>query len=290
MTPLRQRLVDDLQLRNYAPRTVSCYVTCVARFAEHFGRSPDLLGAEEIRAFQIHMLRQQMSWCRFNQYVCALKFFYRISLQRPEVVVLVPYGKRPKKLPVVLSPEEVLQLFAAAPAGHARLLLQTAYACGLRVSEVVALEVGHIDARRMVIVVHGKGNKERLVPLSARLLQELRAYWHEARPARPWLFAGTKEGRHLAVGTAQKLCHKAVGDSGLIKAASMHTLRHSYATHMLEAGVDVVTLQKILGHNHLATTAQYLHLSTQRLRDLPSLLDRLMLAPSARRAQAEGQP
>src|SRR5262249_4213847 len=167
MTPLRQRLIDDLRLRNYSPRTVECYVSAVAHFARHFGRSPEQLGREEVRAYQLHLLQQHASWSRFNQAVCGLRFFYGITLGRPEVVTMIAYGYRSKTLPAVLSRDEVLRLFAALPEGRDRTLLRTTYACGLRAGEVVRLRVADIDSRRMVVVVRqGKGQKDRQVPLS----------------------------------------------------------------------------------------------------------------------------
>jgi integrase/recombinase XerD len=286
MTPLRQRFIDDLRLRNYSPRTIEAYVTGVARFAKHFGRSPDQLGAEEVRTFQLHLLEQRASWSQFNQIVCGLRRFYALTLQHPEVVTMIPYGKKPKTLASVLSPEEVLRLFAAAHPGRERVLLQTAYACGLRLSELLHLQVGDIDSARMVIHVRqGKGRKDRLVPLSLCLLHELRAYWRLRRPP-TWLFPGFKLERPLTDGGAQRLFRRVLSRSGLTKPCSMHTLRHSYATHLLEAGVDLLTLKALMGHNSLQTTARYLHLSSQRLRQTPSLLDLLVLP----QPPAEGQP
>jgi integrase/recombinase XerD len=292
MTPLRQRFLDDMRIRNYAARTIECYLAVVSRFAKHFGRSPEHLGAEEIRSFQIHLLHEQVSWSQFNQAVCALRLFYGITLGRPEVVKMIPFGKRPKTLPSVLSPEEVKRLLEAAHVRHERILLSTTYACGLRISEVVSLQVTDIDAARMVVHVRqGKGAKDRLVPLSARLLAELRGWWQQHR-TRPWLFPGIIADRPVSVGGVQRMFRRVLQRSGVNKAASMHTLRHSYATHLLEAGVNVVTLQKLLGHNDLQTTAQYLHLSTQHLQQTPSLLDLLVLprqAPEETTA-AKGKP
>ena len=276
MTPLRQRLVDDLRLRNYSPRTIEIYVAHVARFAKHFGKSPELLGPQEMRAFQLHLMEKKVSWSQFNQTVCALRFFYGKTLGRTELVPMLPFGKGPKKLACVLSPEEVAQLLDAARPGRERVLFQTAYACGLRLMEVLNLQVSDIDSARMLVHVRqGKGNKDRLVPLSLRLLTELRAYYRAHRPGR-WLFS-TKEGKPVHPGTVQRQLQRAVKKAGLRKPVTMHTLRHSYATHMLEAGVDVMTLQKILGHRQLSTTARYLHLRGDHFQRLPSLLDRLAL-------------
>lgn len=277
MTPLRQRMVEDLRLRNYSSRTVEAYVGKVARFARHFGRSPEVLGPEEVRSFQLHLLEQGVSWSTFNQSVCALRFLYGTTLGRTEELPRLTYAKRPKKLPSVLGPEEVARLLEAARPGREQMLLRTAYACGLRLSEVLHVQVTDIDGSRMLVHVRqGKGNKDRLVPLSARLLAELRDYWRRFRPV-PWLFGNARQQGPICAGTVQRQLQRTRARAGVTKPATMHTLRHSYATHMLEAGVDVTTLQKILGHRHLATTARYLHLRGDHLRHLPSLLDRLAL-------------
>jgi len=286
MTPLRQRFLDDLRLRNYSPRTLEAYVLRVAQFAQHFRRSPDQLGMEDVRAYQLHLLEQQASWSRFNQTVCALRFFFGVTLGRADQVPLIPYGKRPRTLPSVLAPEEVLRLFDAAPAGRQRLRLQVLYACGLRLNELLHLRPTDVDSARMVVMVRqGKGRKDRLVPLSRRLLQELRDYWRMYRPT-GWLFPGESADGTLCPVTVQRQCQVAAQRAGLTKPCTPHTLRHSYATHLLEAGVDVVTLQAILGHRDLHTTAHYLHVSTRRLHQTPSLLD-LLAVPAA---ATEGRP
>jgi site-specific recombinase XerD len=277
MTPLRQRFIDDLRLRNYARRTISTYVSQVAAFARHFGRSPEVLGPEQVRAYQLHLLHRQVSWSTFNQTVCALRFLYGTTLGRAEQVPLIPFGKRPKTLPTVLSPEEVLRLIAAAPAGRDRVLLQLAYGCGLRLGELLHLRVRDIDSARMVIHVRqGKGSKDRLVPLSRRLLEELRGYWRRYRPDR-WLFPGKQPDGGMSGSNVQRRFSRLVQRVGLSKHCTMHTLRHSYATHLLEAGVDLLTLKALLGHKSLETTARYVHVSTQRLQHTPSLLDLLVV-------------
>lgn len=279
MTPLRQRLIDDLQLRNYSPRTISCYVSAIARFAQHFGRSPEDLGSEDTRQYQLHLLEQRVSWCYFNQAVSALRFLYRVTLQRPDVVVLIPYGKKPKTLPAVLSPEEVRRLFEAVSQPRDLLLLQTAYSCGLRISELVHLQVGDIDSQRMVLHVRqAKGHKDRLVPLSALLLERLRAYWREYQP-RLWLFPGQGPRTHMSTGQVQRVCRHAMRAAGIAKKASMHTLRHSFATHLLENGANLLTVQKLLGHNQLSTTARYIHVEQDPLLRTINPLDTLPASP-----------
>jgi site-specific recombinase XerD len=287
MTPLRQRFIEDLRLRNYSPRTIDSYVAGVAGFAKHFGCSPERLGPEDVRAYQLELLRRQVSWSQFNQIVCAVRLFYRITLGRSDELPLVPYGKRPKTLPCVLSPEEVFRFLEAAPAGRSRVLLKTAYACGLRIDELLHLRVNDIDSARMVVVVRqGKGRKDRLVPLSPRLLEELRAYWRSYRP-QTWLFPGAMPDKPLHPGNVQRLCRRLTARLGMTKHVTPHTLRHSFATHMLEAGIDVVTLQAILGHTDLQTTAHYLHIGAHRLQQVPGLLDRLLL-PIPDQAAPEG--
>ncbi len=283
MSALRQRLIEDLQVRTYSPRTVEAYVAAVVKLTKHFMRAPDQLTNEELRAFQVHLLSVKTSWSQFNQIVCGLRFFYGTTLGRSEVVETLPYGKRPKVLPVVLSMEEVAQLLAAAKPGRERMLLETAYGCGLRISELLGLQVTDIDASRMVVTVrHGKGAKDRQVPLSARLLSALRRWWSTHRHPR-WLFPGKTLARPLSDGMVQRIAGRVVKRAGLRKKATLHTLRHSYATHLLEAGVDVVTLQKLLGHSDLSTTARYLHLSTRQMQKLPNVLDLLGLPAKEKR-------
>jgi site-specific recombinase XerD len=276
MTPLRQRLIEDLQVRNYSPRTVECYVHHVAAFARHFQASPDRLGPEEIRAYQVYLVQEKhASWSLFNQAACALRFFYNVTLARNYPREYVPYGKRPKTLPVVLSREEVAKLFSCVKYPKHRMLLRTAYAAGLRLSEVLHLQVGHIDSARMLLhVVQGKGAKDRFVPLSPQLLGELREYWQTCR-ARSWLFPGSTPEKPLHGCSVQRALRRAALEAGLRKRISPHTLRHSYATHLMEAGVDLFTIQKLLGHRELATTAMYTHVSQQRVQGIVSPLDLL---------------
>jgi integrase/recombinase XerD len=291
MTPLRQRFIDDLRLRNYSPRTIEAYVAGVARFAKHFGQSPELLGPEQLRAFQLHLLERHVSWSQFNQVVCALRFCYAITLGRPDQVPFIPYGKRPKTLPSVLAPQEVATLLQAADPHRDRVLLQLDYGCGLRLQELLHVQVADLDGARHVLHVRqGKGQKDRLVPLSCRLLDELRAYWRRCRPT-SWLFPGARPGQPLSDSGAQRLFQRVKARAGLSKRCSMHTLRHSFATHLLEAGVDLLTLKALLGHRSLETTARYLHISTQRLQQVPSLLDLLGVPlPLPPANLGEGQP
>jgi integrase/recombinase XerD len=278
MTPLRRRMIQDMTLRNFAPRTITVYVDCVARFARHFGKSPELLGPDDVRAYLLDMIeRQRRSWAYYNLNLHALRFLYNVTLGRPEVLAHLPCPKRLKRLPVVLSPEELTRFFAAVGRLHHRALLITAYAAGLRVSEVAALRVEDIDSRRMVIRVRqGKGRKDRYVMLSPKLLELLRDYWKAARP-RTWLFPGSDPDRPIAAGAVMKACRRARRASGLEKPVTVHALRHSFATHLLEAGTDLRTIQVLLGHDSPRTTALYTHVSPEAVRATPSPLDRLDL-------------
>jgi integrase/recombinase XerD len=268
MTPLRQRLIDDLRLRNYSPRTIEAYVAGVAKFARHCGRSPDQLGPEDLRAFQLHLLAAKASWSQFNQIVSALRFFYAVTLGRRDAVPFIPYGKKPRTVPAVLSPAEVARLLDAARPGRERVFLQTTYACGLRLGEAIHLQVRDIDSARLVVVVrHGKGAKDRLVPLAPRLLAELRRYWLTHRSPL-YLFPGRGPGRPLNPGGVQRDFQRALGRAGLTKRATPHTLRHSFATHLLENDADLRVIQELLGHASISTTEIYTHVSSSRLVDV----------------------
>lgn len=272
MTPLRQRFIDELTRRNYAPRTIETYVAAVARTARHFNHSPELLTRDQLRDFQLHLIARSASWSLFNQVACALRFLYRHVLDRPDFVPFVAFGKRPRTLPVVLGPDDVRRLLDAVPPGRNRLMLRIAYGCGLRVSELTHLRVADIDSVRNTLWVrHGKGNKDRGVPLPAQLLDELRVHWREHRPPN-WLFAGPA-GQPLNVSTLQRAFQQARRVAGIRPPATLHTLRHCYATHLLEAGTDLPTLQRLLGHSHLSTTLRYLHLRSDRLPHIRSPLE-----------------
>lgn len=275
MTPLRQRMSEDMQIRDLSPHTQRAYLTAVAQFAQHFGKSPAELGPEHVRTYQLHLLAQQRSRSAFIITVSALRFLYHVTLERDWGLKRIPYPHQPKKLPIVLSPGEVAQLLAATPGIKPHALLATTYAAGLRVSEVVGLRVSDIDSQRMVIRVRqGKGRKDRYVMLSPRLLGILRTYWRAKRPA-DWLFPGNPRTKPMVTRSANRVCREAVLRAGLTKQASVHTLRHSFATHLLEAGVDVRTIQLLLGHRSLKTTAGYMHLAPHKLQATPSPLDLL---------------
>lgn len=274
MTPLRQRMIDDLTIRNYSPKTIRNYVAQVRLFAEYFGTPPDRLDAEDVRRYQLYLVEEKrLSWSSFNIAVCALRFFYGTTLSRQEMIPRIPYGKRPQRLPVVLSQDEVVRLFRCISHYMYRVMLMTAYAAGLRVSEVVRLTIDDIDSsRRLIRVRQAKGRKDRYVPLSEMLLVVLRDYWKAVRPP-DYLFPGQKPGHYLSGRTLQRALQRAVQAAGLRKHVTMHTLRHSFATHLLESGSDIRTIQKLLGHKRLETTALYTHVTDARLRSTTSPLD-----------------
>jgi len=283
MTPLRRRMIEDMRLRNFAPGTVDVYVNCVARLARHFGKSPELLGPDDVRAYLLHLIGQRRSsWSYYNQHLQAFRFLYNVTLGRDWVLKHLVCPKRPKRLPVVLSGEELVRFFAAIDGLKHRALLMTAYAAGLRVSEVAALRVEDIDSRRMVIRVRqGEGSKDRYVMLSPKLLGLLRAYWKAARP-RVWLFPGGYADRPITPSAVRKACQRAREAAGLGKLVTVHTLRHSFATHLLEAGTDLRTIQVLLGHSSPRTTAVYTHVSPAAVRATISPLDRLDLEAAGR--------
>jgi integrase/recombinase XerD len=275
MTPLRQRFIDELTRRNYSPRTIEAYLTGVRRLANHFQRSPAVLTSDHLREFQLPLIRQRVSWSLFNQTASALRFLYTHVLHQPEAVPFIPYGRKPKTLPVVLSPGEVqavLDVFTHPPT---RMIFRTLYACGLRINELIHLRIADIDSGRMLVHVRqGKGQKDRCVPLARRLLDELRTYWRQYRP-RDLLFPGQTADGTLCPATLQRHCLKAARRAGLAKHVTPHTFRHCYATHLLEAGVDVPTLQRLLGHSSLSTTLRYLHLRSARVSQLHNPYDLL---------------
>jgi len=277
MSPLRRRMIEDMTVRNLSPATQRSYVHAVAKFSRYFGRSPDRLGLEEVRAFQVHLVSTGISWPGLNQIVCALRFFYGVTLGHSAIPERIPYAREPRKLPVVLSADEVVRFLEAVPSLKTRAALTTAYAAGLRASETVGLKVGDVDSGRMVIRVDaGKGGKDRYVMLSAQLLGILRTYWRLARPRR-WLFPGREATKPIDVQVLYAACRSASKAAGLDKRVTVHTLRHSFATHLLESGTDIRIIQVLLGHNNLSTTARYTQVSNGLIRRTPSPLDRLML-------------
>jgi integrase/recombinase XerD len=275
-TPLRQRMTEDLRIRNRSARTIKTYIGQVAKFAQHFKKSPELLGPEEIRQYQVYLVHERrVSWSHFNQAVCALRFLYHHTLRREWAITHIPFPRQPKKLPVVLSQSEVQRFLEAIRKLKYRAILMTAYAAGLRLSEVTQLQVSDIDSQRQTIRVRqGKGQKDRYVMLSPTLLELLRVYWRVERP-RTWLFPGHTPETPISVTSVQRVCHRAGVDAGLSKRVTVRMLRHCFATHLLEAGVNVRVIQTLLGHRSLSTTQRYTHVSTQTVRATPSPLELL---------------
>jgi len=264
MTPLRQRMLEDMQIRNFSTNTQKLYIGQVRRFADHFGVSPDRLGPKHIREYQAHLVRRGARYGSLHQLGSALRFFYGVTLGRSVIIPEIPLPRRPRKLPVVLSQEEVAAMIAAAHNLKHRVLISTIYACGLRLSEVLNLGVADIDSKRMVLIVEqGKGKKDRLVPLPPQLLELMREYWRAYRPY-PWLFEG-RGTEPLNRRTAQEICTHAALEAGISKRVSPHILRHSFATHHMEAGTNMRTIQLLLGHRGLQSTAIYTHVARTSL-------------------------
>ncbi len=278
LSPLRRRFIEDMTVRNLSPATQQSYVYAVSKFSRFFdNRSPDRLGLAEIRAFQLHLVGQNHAWSSINQVVAALRFFFGVTLGREDVVTKIPTAKEPRRLPVVLSADEVVCFLEAVSNLKHRTALTTAYAAGLRVSEVLSLTIHNIDSSRMLIhVEQGKGRKDRYVMLSPQLLTILRSYYKLAKPRRPWLFPGRGEGP-IEPAILHTACRAACKAAGLGKHVTVHTLRHSFATHLLENGTDIRIIQALLGHSNLSTTALYTQVAASTISKTESPLDRLAL-------------
>jgi site-specific recombinase XerD len=277
MSPLRRRMIEDMTVRNLSPATQRSYVHAVVKFARFFGRSPDRLTLEDVRTYQVHLVARGISWPALNQTVCALRFLYGVTLGRPDLPERIAYAREPSKLPVVLSADEVVRFLEAVPSLKSRAALTTAYAAGLRASEVASLKISNIDSGRMVIRIdQGKGGRDRYVMLSPQLLGILRAYWRLARPVH-WLFPG-RDGEHpIHPAVLHAACRSACAAADLDKRVTVHTLRHSFATHLLESGTDIRIIQALLGHANLQTTARYTQVATHIIGATTSPLDRLHL-------------
>jgi integrase/recombinase XerD len=277
MTPLRQRMTEDMQVRNLALNTQTSYVQQVSLFARHFNKSPEELGPEDIRSYQVYLTNEKkLAPGSVLIAVAALRFLYKVSLKKDWTFEdVIPAPKKPQKLPVVLSPEEVLEFLGCMGNTKHRTILTTCYAAGLRISEAVRLKPTDIDSQRMVIRVdQGKGQKDRYVMLSPKLLETLRSYFRAVRP-KAWLFEGKIPGRPITKDAVELACQKARRLSGIRKPISPHSMRHAFAVHLLESGTDVRTIQLLLGHRSLATTARYLRIATSKVCSTSSPLDLL---------------
>jgi len=280
---LRERMIEDMSIRGFTESTRRDYIRCVKTFAAFIGRSPDLATAEDVRRFQLHQTRAGMQAPSINSSVSALRFFFDVTIDRPDLSRRLTVIHRPRKLPLVLSVDEVVRLLEAAPGPKYKAALATAYGAGLRVSEIAALKVNDIDSTRMLIrVEQGKGRKDRHAMLSPQLLQLLRAWWREGKRCgvmlpQGWLFPGRNPVTPL---TTRQLCravHAAAQAARINKPVTPHTLRHSFATHLLEQGVDIRVIQVLLGHAKLDTTALYARVATNTIRAVTSPLDRIRL-------------
>ena len=280
MTQLRKKMLEEIQRRNYSHRTASTYVRIVRDFAEYFHQPPDKLGPEQIRQYQAHLFQaKKLAPATVSQYVSALRFFFVKTLRRHFLAEYIPFPKSRRRLPTVLSPEEVTQLIDAAGNLYHRTLLMTSYSTAVRRAELCRLKVQDIDSQRMMIrITHGKGGRDREVPLSPKLLQTLRVYFRWMRPT-TFLFPGTVKGVRadvpISVNTVWLACRQAAQRAGITKRLSPHSLRHSCASHLLEAGADLRTIQVLLGHSRLQHTLLYLHLSPKHLQAIPNPLDAL---------------
>jgi len=275
MTELRRRMDEDMMVRGMADRTRQTYLWAVAAVARFYRRSPDQISDEEIQAYLLHLMRDRhQAWSTCNIVVHALRFFYHTTLKRDRTTFCIPTSRQPSKLPALLSREEVQQLLAAATQPTHRVMFLTAYAAGLRLNELVHLRVSDIDSARMTIrVEQGKGGKDRYTILSISLLEALRAHWRRGRPT-TWLFPG-RTGRPLDRAGVQRAYTVAKRKAGITKPGGIHALRHAFATHLLEAGVDLHTIQRLLGHRSITTTTRYWHLTHASLTTQASKLDLL---------------
>lgn len=281
MSTLRTRMEEAMLLRGFAERTRQSYLACVTALARQTRQSPDQLDAAAIQAYLLHLITEKkLAYASVNQAVCAFRFLYGNVLGRERARFDIPMAKVPKRLPQILSREEVARLLAHSRSLRDRALLETVYAAGLRLSEVCALQLADIESapdRMFLKVRQGKGSQDRYTLLSPRLLATLRRYWQVCRP-RHWLFPNRNESAGLDPKTAQRLYHAARERAGLPAQGGIHTLRHCFATHLLEAGVDVHTIQRLLGHHHVGTTMRYFHLAQTHLTGTTSPLE---LLPSA---------
>jgi integrase/recombinase XerD len=277
ISPLRLRMIEDMTIRKFAPKTQHDYLQRVKNFAAYLGRSPDTANFEDLRRYQLHLAASGAGVPTLNQTISTLRFFFKVTLGRPDIVERTAFVHEPSKLPVVLSPEEVARLLDAAPSLKYKTALSVAYGAGLRASEVVALKITDIDSQRMVIrVEQGKGHKDRYVMLSPHLLDLLRAWWKLARP-QGWLFPGQNRLNPLTTRQLNRACHAAAQRADIDKRVSLHTLRHSFATHLLEQNIDIRVIQVLLGHAKLDTTALYTRVATKTIQQVMSPLDRITL-------------
>jgi integrase/recombinase XerD len=276
ISPLRRRMIEDMTIRKFAPRTQEGYIRAVKSFSAFLGGSPDKASFEDLRRYQLHLVASGTGAPTINHTVTALRFLFTVTLRKPHVVARLPFIRQPRKLPIVLSPEEVARLLDAAPSLKYKAALSVAYGAGLRASEIISLKVEDIDSARMVIrVEQGKGRKDRYVMLAPHLLDLLRAWWKAARP-QGWLFPGRDPVQPLTTRQLNRACHAAAMMAEIDKPVSLHTLRHSFATHLLEQKTDIRVIQVLLGHKKLDTTALYTRVALKALGEITSPLEHLV--------------
>jgi len=289
VSALRERMIEDMSLRGFSEATRRDYIRCVKAFATFIGRAPDAATAEDLRRFQLHQRQSGVQPPSINGAVSALRFFFTVTLDRPDLARRLTVVHQPRKLPLVLSAEEVARLLDAAPGPKYKAALGTAYGAGLRVSEVVALKVSDIDSTRMLIrVEQGKGRKDRHAMLSPQLLELLRAWWREGKRRgvmlpQGWLFPGRNPVMPLSTRQLNRAVHAAAQAAEISKRVTPHTLRHSFATHLLEQDIDIRVIQVLLGHAKLETTALYARVATNTIRAVMSPLDRISLSEEEQR-------
>jgi len=275
VSPLRQRMIDDMKIRNMSPNTQSAYIRAVKNFSLHFGKSPDKLTLEHVREYQLHLVSRGLQAATIIPIMCAIRFFYGTTLGQPNVAEHIPLARKADTLPAVLARDQVVQFLKAVPDLEMRTLFITIYSAGLRVSEAVALTGKEIDSANMVIHIRqGKGRKDRYVMLSEQLLAILRAYW-KCAGLHHLLFPGPDPERPITVRSVQRACREAVRAAGLDPSVTVHTLRHSFATHLLEQGVDIRVIQDLLGHRHITSTTRYARVALNTIRQIQSPLELL---------------
>ncbi len=287
MGQLRTRMQTAMKLRNFSPRTQDAYLGAVTGLAKFYNRAPDLITSEEVQSYLLYLLEDRgLSWSSCNQAISGFRFLYTQTLGKKSTSFFIPPRKREVRLPEIFSSRELGRLFFSASTFSHRVLLMTTYAAGLRVSEVVRLRVSDLDSdRKLIRVEQGKGNKDRYTLLTIRLLEELRNYWRAVRP-KTWLFSGKHlKGGPMPIGTAQKIYYQAKANAGLRKGKGIHTIRHCFATHLLEAGWDLRTIQTLMGHTSILTTMVYLQVTRKRLDSLQNPFDLLDFSPKDKSPQ-----
>lgn len=283
LSPLRQRMLEDMRIRDLTVGTQTGYIRAVKRFTDYLGRSPDTATAEDLRLFQLHMVEEGATTTTLNATVVGLRFFFEVTLSQPELLKKITYVSQPRKLPIILSRDEVSQLLQATGNLKHQAALSVAYGAGLRASEVVQLKVSDIDSDRMIIrVEQGKGHKDRQAMLSPSLLELLRNWYRHANKQRQmlpggWLFPSLNPVNHLSTRQLNRIVHEAHDRTNIDKPVNLHALRHAFATHLLEDGVDIRVIQVLLGHKKLETTATYAHVATRTLREVKGPLEDLKL-------------